>query len=79
MLHRLLRHSRLLLLIAALPAAARAQQIAFTFDDLPARNSLPPGVTRQQVAASIIAALQSAHLPIPLRPEPSINLDTLCR
>jgi peptidoglycan/xylan/chitin deacetylase (PgdA/CDA1 family) len=63
MLHRFLRHSRLLLLIAALPAAAHAQQIAFTFDDLPAHSSLPPGVTRQQVAASIIAALQSAHLP----------------
>lgn len=40
-----------------------AQQIAITFDDLPSHGPLPPGETRQQVAAQILKALQKAHLP----------------
>jgi lysophospholipase L1-like esterase len=38
-------------------------QIAFTFDDLPAHASLPPGETRIDVASKIIAALHDAHVP----------------
>ena len=38
-------------------------QIAFTFDDLPAHGSLPPGVTRMDVAANAIAALRAANVP----------------
>lgn len=38
-------------------------KIAFTFDDLPAHGALPPGVTRQQVADKIIAALKEAQAP----------------
>jgi peptidoglycan/xylan/chitin deacetylase (PgdA/CDA1 family) len=45
--------------LAALPA--KATSIALTFDDLPAHASLPPGVTRVEVAERIIAALKAAH------------------
>jgi peptidoglycan/xylan/chitin deacetylase (PgdA/CDA1 family) len=38
-------------------------QLAITFDDLPAHGSLPPGVTRLEVANKIIAAFRDAHLP----------------
>lgn len=55
-----------LILIGAvffLVSSARAQQIAVTFDDLPAHGPLPPGETRLQVAQQVIRALQRAHLP----------------
>ncbi len=38
-------------------------QLAITFDDLPAHSTLPPGETRLEVAAKIIAALRDAHAP----------------
>jgi peptidoglycan-N-acetylglucosamine deacetylase len=44
-------------------ASAGAQQIAFTFDDLPAHGPLPPGETRIEVANKVIRALKKAHLP----------------
>ncbi len=54
------------LTFAALALPARGQQqIAFTWDDLPAHGSLPPGETRQQVIDQIIAAIQQAHMPAP--------------
>ena len=40
-----------------------APKIAFTFDDLPEHAPLPPGVTRQQVAEKIIAAMKDAQMP----------------
>ena len=40
-----------------------APQIAFTFDDLPAHGSLPPGETRMEVISKITAALHDAHMP----------------
>jgi peptidoglycan-N-acetylglucosamine deacetylase len=46
-----------------LTANARAQQIAFTFDDLPAHGPLPSGETRMDVANQVIRALKDAHLP----------------
>ena len=49
--------------VLALASAASAQQIAFTWDDLPAHGQLPPGVTRVQVGKQLIAAMQAAHLP----------------
>jgi len=52
-----------LLALLSLAAMAHGQQIALTFDDLPAHSSLPPGETRLQVATSIIAALKQAHVP----------------
>jgi peptidoglycan/xylan/chitin deacetylase (PgdA/CDA1 family) len=56
---------KLLLLAAALtfPVFASAQQVAITFDDLPAHSSLPPGVTRLEVANRVIAALKAADIP----------------
>jgi peptidoglycan/xylan/chitin deacetylase (PgdA/CDA1 family) len=63
--HQATSMTRLALLAAllALASAAPAQQIAFTWDDLPAHGQLPPGVTRVQVGKQLIAAMQSAHLP----------------
>lgn len=42
---------------------ARGQQIAITFDDLPAHGPLPPGETRIEVAHKVIRALKAAHVP----------------
>ena len=47
----------------ALAGNAGAQQIAITFDDLPAHGPLPPGETRMQVAEMVIRALHRAHVP----------------
>jgi peptidoglycan/xylan/chitin deacetylase (PgdA/CDA1 family) len=40
-----------------------APEVALTFDDLPSHGSLPPGITRTDVATSIIRALQSRGAP----------------
>ena len=40
-----------------------AQQVAFTFDDLPAHGDLPPGQTRLEVAESILRTLHDQHMP----------------
>ncbi|MEI9981195.1 MAG: polysaccharide deacetylase family protein [Edaphobacter sp.] len=40
-----------------------SQQIAFTFDDLPAHGDLPPGQTRLGVAESILRTLHDQHMP----------------
>jgi len=42
---------------------ASAQQIAFTWDDLPAHGPLPAGETRVDIGRKIIAAMQAEHLP----------------
>src|SRR5271155_2620564 len=47
--------------VAILPA--RAQQIAFTWDDLPAHSALPAGETRVEIGQKIIAAMKDAHMP----------------
>ena len=44
-------------------SAARAQQVAITFDDLPVHSSLPTGETRLQVAEQILAVIKSEKLP----------------
>jgi peptidoglycan/xylan/chitin deacetylase (PgdA/CDA1 family) len=49
--------------VLALAAVAPAQQLAFTWDDLPAHGQLPPGVTRVQVGKQLLAAMQAADLP----------------
>jgi len=38
-------------------------QVALTFDDLPSHGPLPPGMTRAEIAKSILAALQAAKAP----------------
>jgi peptidoglycan-N-acetylglucosamine deacetylase len=45
----------------AIPALS--QQVALTFDDLPSHGSLPPGVTRIDVAKSILKTLRDAQAP----------------
>jgi len=62
----ILRRARFLafaVLLVALPALAAAQEVALTFDDLPAHGPLPPGMTRLDVAKSIIATLKAANAP----------------
>ncbi|WP_040669766.1 polysaccharide deacetylase family protein [Rhodanobacter fulvus] len=61
-------HSRLPLVlfvalssVAAVPATA--QQLAITWDDLPAHGPLPAGETRVAIAQKIITAMQQAKLP----------------
>jgi peptidoglycan/xylan/chitin deacetylase (PgdA/CDA1 family) len=43
--------------------AARAQQIAFTWDDLPAHGPLPAGETRVEIGRTLIDAMKAEHLP----------------
>ncbi len=52
-----------LVLLMALYATTAAQEVALTFDDLPAHGPLPPGMTRIEVAKSIIATLKAANAP----------------
>jgi peptidoglycan-N-acetylglucosamine deacetylase len=50
-------------LVVALHTIAAAQEVALTFDDLPAHGPMPPGTTRLDVAKSIIATLKAANAP----------------
>ncbi|CAN5734384.1 polysaccharide deacetylase family protein [soil metagenome] len=43
--------------------AVPAQQVAFTFDDLPAHGEVPPGQTRLQIAQSILKTIHDQRLP----------------
>jgi peptidoglycan/xylan/chitin deacetylase (PgdA/CDA1 family) len=57
---------RLLLTASAITAtfaSVHAQQIAFTWDDLPAHSALPPGDTRVEIGRKIVAAMKDAHMP----------------
>jgi peptidoglycan-N-acetylglucosamine deacetylase len=54
-------HWVLLSLLYVVPAVS--QQVAFTFDDLPAHGDLPPGQTRLEVAESILRTLHDQHMP----------------
>jgi len=49
--------------ILLLASASFAQQVAITIDDLPSHGALPPGMTRTNVARSILKALKDAHAP----------------
>jgi peptidoglycan/xylan/chitin deacetylase (PgdA/CDA1 family) len=40
-----------------------AQQIAFTWDDLPAHSALPQGETRVEIGRKLIGAMKAEHLP----------------
>ena len=51
------------IVLTGLAASGRAQQVAITFDDLPAHGPLPPGETRLEVANKVIHALRRAHVP----------------
>lgn len=47
--------------LCSLPA--RAQEVAITFDDLPAHGPLPAGTMREDVTRKILAAFKEAHVP----------------
>ncbi len=49
------------LCMIALPPSASPQQVAITIDDLPSHGALPPGMTRADVAKSILGTLRQAH------------------
>src|SRR5215467_1947172 len=40
-----------------------AQKVAITFDDLPLNGTLPPGISRVQIAQGAIALLKARNLP----------------
>ncbi|MBS1823118.1 MAG: polysaccharide deacetylase family protein [Acidobacteria bacterium] len=52
-----------LLVVFLVVAPLCAQQVALTFDDLPEHGDLPPHVTRQQIARSILATLTREKMP----------------
>jgi peptidoglycan/xylan/chitin deacetylase (PgdA/CDA1 family) len=54
-----------LAVMATLAAAhsANSQQIAITWDDLPAHSALPQGETRVEIGHKLVAAMKEAHLP----------------
>jgi peptidoglycan/xylan/chitin deacetylase (PgdA/CDA1 family) len=53
----------LMALLAAAGGPVLAEQMAITFDDLPAHGDLPPGVSRVDVAQSILDTLKRERLP----------------
>jgi peptidoglycan/xylan/chitin deacetylase (PgdA/CDA1 family) len=62
---RIPRGWRILLGVAAVLAAsisAYAQQIAFTWDDVPAHSVLPPGETRVEIGRKLIDAMKAEHM-----------------
>ncbi len=51
------------LLVCAGAVSGRAQQIAFTWDDVPAHSAMPPGETRVDIAQKLVSAMKDAGLP----------------
>ncbi len=51
------------MVLLGITGSAAAQQIAFTWDDLPAHSALPPGETRVEIGRKLIQAMKDAHLP----------------
>jgi len=54
---------RIFLFAALGLARSLGQEVALTFDDLPSHGPLPPGVTRLDVARSVIRTLREANAP----------------
>src|SRR5579863_3598716 len=53
----------LFITLAVIPLSAPAQQIAFTWDALPAHSALPQNETRVEIGHKLIAAMKAAHMP----------------
>jgi peptidoglycan/xylan/chitin deacetylase (PgdA/CDA1 family) len=53
----------LLILLAIYAGSARSQEMAVTFDDLPSHGALPAGMTRLEIAHSILESLHREQLP----------------
>lgn len=49
--------------VGAFASAARGQEVAITFDDLPSHGPLPPSTSRVDVARSILKTLKEANAP----------------
>src|SRR6202161_4749889 len=63
-LPRLFRCKAVLILsVFAFAQTLLAQKVAVTFDDLPLNGSLPPGLTRVEVAGNTLAVLKMRHVP----------------
>jgi peptidoglycan/xylan/chitin deacetylase (PgdA/CDA1 family) len=60
---RMVRMALVGLAALVITVSAQAQQIAFTWDDLPAHSALPPGETRVAIGQTLIHAMKEAHLP----------------
>ena len=58
-----MRMSLGVLLVVATAMMVRAQQIAFTWDDVPAHSAMAPGETRAAIAQRLVAAMKDAQLP----------------
>ncbi len=54
---------RALIALLLCASAASAQQMAITFDDLPAHGEKPAGMTRLDIATSILDTIKREHLP----------------
>ena len=52
-----------IIVLAAFAVSAHAQQIAFTWDDLPAHSALPQVETRVEIGRKLVAAMKDAQLP----------------
>jgi len=50
------------LVVLIFPSLVHAQQVALTFDDLPAHGDLPPGMSRAEVAQKILTILKAHHV-----------------
>ena len=59
-----MRISAFVLGILLSAASATGQQMAITFDDLPAHGPKPPGMTRLAIADSILATIKRENLPV---------------
>ena len=44
-------------------ASGAEDTVALTFDDLPSHSALPPGMSRSEIARSVLGALQAHHAP----------------
>ena len=51
-----------IVLMGVLAVSASAQQIAFTWDDLPAHSALPSDETRVEIGRKLIAAMKDAKM-----------------
>src|ERR1700748_125995 len=54
---------KVIVLLGIMGVSAAAQQIAFTWDDLPSHSALPPGETRVEIGKKIVAAMKDAKMP----------------
>jgi len=57
------RYSWACVFFVMLAGVCGAQEVAITFDDLPLKGDLPPGMTRVEITRNTLAVLQKRHMP----------------